>query len=172
MLQNLKPLLNFAAVGTGIGLLYGTARIGQHNFGLTGKLDIETDAFHMDKQATHIFLKLQKYQKIAEIPYRYAVLYTDKLLYLEAALAAGVEPNSTDVQTASSFIAQIHASCKELIDAMPISHQIKVEILVKDLFEMLDLHMGNICNLCLGKDVMEPESKLDKSLNDLLERYT
>lgn len=168
----LMPVIQTTFLGAGLGLLYGGTKVAASQFGYTGKLDPKPEAFYMDKQATHLFIQLDKFRhyKDCDRHFRQALLYTDKLLFLEAQLANGMKPDDDDVNNSCGYIAQIRMSCAEFMAELPERVHPKIEDIVKELWTMLQVHMGNIMKLCDGEQIIE-ETALDREMAKLYEKY-
>jgi hypothetical protein len=174
MLTAIKPLLGTVAIGATLGLFYGGTKQVSESFGITGTLDPAPDAFHMDRQATHLFLQLAKYRgargSVTDQSYRRALLEVDKLFYLEAQLISGVKPDKSDVSTASGYVAVIRQALVDLMRELPERFHPPVENLAAEMWEMLELHMSTILKLNDGDDVLV-ESKMEREMDALIARY-
>lgn len=137
-----------ALCGAAMGVAYEGATWYMNDYYPVSNLKPEPEAFWMDKVSYDIFARLHKYRDYNRRAYRKALLKTDGLFVLEHALLTRAKPVLEDAIRAQTLGNAAVIQARNLLASIKKDDQPDVELIIKNLERMIDIHVANVREMC------------------------
>lgn len=139
-----------AIVGAVLGIGYEGASWYMHDYYPVRHLKPQPEAFWVDPVSFNLFAKLNKFRHKNVKAYRHALVKTDSLFVLEHALKGGrAKPVIEDIIRAETLAEIALKNATKLQETVTeVDQSMEIEHLVKELENMLYIHVENIRQLC------------------------